>query len=89
MAKPKFKRSQLKEAMIIHEDWTLNAIGMNIGAGFHTIIAPVAFFRIKRDRIVAFSHSNTPISEISSPQFCHHKPARIQRVAGELLLNFT
>jgi hypothetical protein len=38
----------------------INGIRMEIGTGLFAIAAPVAFFGIKRDGIIAFSHSITP-----------------------------
>jgi hypothetical protein len=38
----------------------IDSIGMDIGAGLFAITTPVAFFRIKRDGIITFSHSTAP-----------------------------
>jgi hypothetical protein len=39
----------------------IDSIGMDIGAGLFAITTPVAFFRIKRDGIITFSHSIAPL----------------------------
>jgi len=40
----------------------IDSIRVDIGTGLFAIAAPVAFFRIKRDGIIAFSHGITPFA---------------------------